>query len=171
MLVVDAVDGSSTGTSEPWNVGAVKFPTIQRSEPCRRRKAGAWIQSNCACSTSRTRIPSSGLPFSARHIDEAWRTGAKKFGWDRRKAAPRNCGGGALSASRPAGCGITCTASGLLLWVGEAEPVSANAWTVTILTVREEGAEIWVTWNPDRKRARRIFAFGNLRLTAQKSLS
>ena len=34
--------------------------------------------------------PSSGLPFSARHIDEAWRTGAEKFGWDRRKAAPRN---------------------------------------------------------------------------------
>ena len=34
--------------------------------------------------------PSSGLPFSARHIDEAWRTGAEKFGWDRRKAAPRS---------------------------------------------------------------------------------
>ena len=34
--------------------------------------------------------PTSGLPFSARHIDEAWRTGAEKFGWDQRKAAPRS---------------------------------------------------------------------------------
>jgi len=41
----------------------------------------------------------------------------------------------------------------LLLWVDEAEPVSSNAWTVTIPTVREEGAEIWVTWNPDRKKS------------------
>jgi phage terminase large subunit len=39
----------------------------------------------------------------------------------------------------------------LLLWVDEAEPVSANAWTVTIPTVREEDAEIWVTWNPTQK--------------------
>jgi len=53
-------------------------------------------------------------------------------------------------------CGITWTVSKakiLLLWVDEAEPVSANAWTVTIPTVREEGAEIWVTWNPDRKKS------------------
>lgn len=41
----------------------------------------------------------------------------------------------------------------LLLWVDEAEPVSANAWAVTIPTVREEGAEIWVTWNPTRKKS------------------
>ena len=41
----------------------------------------------------------------------------------------------------------------LLLWVDEAEPVSAGAWTVTIPTVREEGAEIWVTWNPMRKKS------------------
>jgi hypothetical protein len=33
---VDAVDGSSTGTSVPWMWGVVKAPTIQRSEPCRR---------------------------------------------------------------------------------------------------------------------------------------
>ncbi|WP_415914851.1 xanthine dehydrogenase family protein molybdopterin-binding subunit [Rhodopseudomonas palustris] len=33
--------------------------------------------------------PLSGLPFSARHIDQAWRAGAAKFGWDRRKATPR----------------------------------------------------------------------------------
>lgn len=38
-----------------------------------------------------------------------------------------------------------------LLWVDEAEPVSETAWMKTIPTVREEGAEIWVTWNPERK--------------------
>jgi phage terminase large subunit len=41
----------------------------------------------------------------------------------------------------------------LLLWVHEAEPVSEDGWAVTIPTVREEGAEIWVTWNPDRKKS------------------
>ena len=38
-----------------------------------------------------------------------------------------------------------------LLWVDEAEPVSETAWQKAIPTVREEGAEIWVTWNPERK--------------------
>lgn len=38
-----------------------------------------------------------------------------------------------------------------LLWVDEAEPVSDEAWNITIPTVREEGSEIWLTWNPDRK--------------------
>lgn len=41
----------------------------------------------------------------------------------------------------------------LLLWVDEAEQVSEDAWTITIPTVREEGAEIWVTWNPERKKS------------------
>jgi xanthine dehydrogenase YagR molybdenum-binding subunit len=30
--------------------------------------------------------PSSGLPFSARHLVEAWRAGAERFGWERRTA-------------------------------------------------------------------------------------
>ncbi|WP_447763782.1 xanthine dehydrogenase family protein molybdopterin-binding subunit [Sphingopyxis panaciterrae] len=34
--------------------------------------------------------PISGLPFSARHIDEAWKMGAEKFGWERRNATPRS---------------------------------------------------------------------------------
>lgn len=38
-----------------------------------------------------------------------------------------------------------------LLWVDEAEPVSEKAWAKAVPTVREEGAEIWVTWNPERK--------------------
>jgi phage terminase large subunit len=38
-----------------------------------------------------------------------------------------------------------------LLWVDEAEPVSESAWMKAIPTVREEGAEIWATWNPERK--------------------
>jgi xanthine dehydrogenase YagR molybdenum-binding subunit len=32
--------------------------------------------------------PTTGLPFSARHIDKAWRDGAARFGWDRRTAEP-----------------------------------------------------------------------------------
>jgi xanthine dehydrogenase YagR molybdenum-binding subunit len=32
--------------------------------------------------------PTTGLPFSARHIAEAWRAGAARFGWDQRSAAP-----------------------------------------------------------------------------------
>lgn len=40
-----------------------------------------------------------------------------------------------------------------LLWVDEAEPVSETAWGKAIPTVREEGAEIWVTWNPERKKS------------------
>lgn len=39
----------------------------------------------------------------------------------------------------------------LILWVDEAEPVSEKAWSKAIPTVREEGSEIWVTWNPERK--------------------
>jgi xanthine dehydrogenase YagR molybdenum-binding subunit len=31
--------------------------------------------------------PSSGLPFSARHLVEAWRAGAERFGWKQRTAA------------------------------------------------------------------------------------
>jgi phage terminase large subunit len=38
-----------------------------------------------------------------------------------------------------------------LLWVDEAEPVEETAWSKAINTVREEGAEVWVTWNPERK--------------------
>jgi phage terminase large subunit len=45
----------------------------------------------------------------------------------------------------------------LLCWVDEAEPVTAEAWSTLIPTLREEGsdwnAELWVTWNPKRKQA------------------
>jgi phage terminase large subunit len=45
----------------------------------------------------------------------------------------------------------------LILWVDEAEPVTDEAWTVVIPTLREEGegwnAELWVTWNRKRKTA------------------
>jgi len=40
-----------------------------------------------------------------------------------------------------------------LLWVDEAEPVSEGAWAKAIPTVREDGSEIWVTWNPERKKS------------------
>lgn len=39
----------------------------------------------------------------------------------------------------------------LLCWVDEAEPVSEVAWQKLIPTIREEGSEIWVTYNPERK--------------------
>jgi xanthine dehydrogenase YagR molybdenum-binding subunit len=32
--------------------------------------------------------PTSGLPFSSRHIVEAWRAGAERFGWSKRNATP-----------------------------------------------------------------------------------
>lgn len=41
----------------------------------------------------------------------------------------------------------------LLCWVDEAEPVSEEAWRKLIPTVREDGSEIWVTWNPESKRS------------------
>jgi len=40
-----------------------------------------------------------------------------------------------------------------LLWVDEAEPVSETAWSKAIPTVREDGSEIWVTWNPERRKS------------------
>lgn len=39
----------------------------------------------------------------------------------------------------------------LLAWIDEAEPVSEGAWRKLIPTIREEGSEIWVTWNPESK--------------------
>lgn len=40
-----------------------------------------------------------------------------------------------------------------LLWVDEAEEVSEKAWSTADPTVREDGSEIWVTWNPKRKKS------------------
>jgi phage terminase large subunit len=41
----------------------------------------------------------------------------------------------------------------LLCWVDEAEPVTEEAWVKLIPTLREEDSELWVTWNPESKRA------------------
>jgi phage terminase large subunit len=41
----------------------------------------------------------------------------------------------------------------LILWADEAEPISETAWEKTDPTVREEGAEVWATWNPENKRS------------------
>ena len=38
----------------------------------------------------------------------------------------------------------------LLCWVDEAETVSEIAWRKLLPTVREDGSEVWVTWNPER---------------------
>lgn len=39
----------------------------------------------------------------------------------------------------------------LLAWIDEAEPVTEEAWQKLIPTIREEGSELWVTWNPERR--------------------
>lgn len=39
----------------------------------------------------------------------------------------------------------------LLAWVDEAEEVTDEGWIVLIPTIREEDAELWITWNPKRK--------------------
>lgn len=39
----------------------------------------------------------------------------------------------------------------LLGWVDEAEPVTDEAWTILIPTLREEDSELWITWNSKRK--------------------
>ena len=38
----------------------------------------------------------------------------------------------------------------LIAWVDEAESVSETAWQKLAPTVREDGSEIWVTWNPEK---------------------
>ena len=41
----------------------------------------------------------------------------------------------------------------LLCWVDEAEPVTESAWVDLIPTIREEDAELWVTWNPKSQKS------------------
>lgn len=36
----------------------------------------------------------------------------------------------------------------LVCWIDEADNISENSWQTLIPTIREEGSEIWVTWNP-----------------------
>lgn len=38
----------------------------------------------------------------------------------------------------------------LLLWIDEAEAITEDVWVVIDPTIREPGAEVWVTWNPAR---------------------
>lgn len=44
---------------------------------------------------------------------------------------------------------IKSKAKVLVAWVDEAENVTENAWQKLLPSVREEGSEIWVTWNPE----------------------
>jgi phage terminase large subunit len=37
----------------------------------------------------------------------------------------------------------------ILCWADEAEPIREVAWEKLIPTVREDGSEIWITWNPE----------------------
>lgn len=38
-----------------------------------------------------------------------------------------------------------------VVWIEEAERVSENSWRVLIPTIRQDGSEIWVTFNPDQE--------------------
>lgn len=38
-----------------------------------------------------------------------------------------------------------------ICWVEEAQSVSEDSWAILIPTIRKEGSEIWVTFNPDRE--------------------
>lgn len=38
----------------------------------------------------------------------------------------------------------------LIAWIDEAENVSENAWIKLLPTVREDGSEVWITWNPEK---------------------
>ena len=38
----------------------------------------------------------------------------------------------------------------LICWIDEAEPVTDECWRKVVPTIREQGSEIWVTWNPER---------------------
>ena len=49
----------------------------------------------------------------------------------------------------------------ILCWVDEAEPVTEEAWTKLIPTVREDDSEIWVTWNPETEGSATDKRFGN----------
>lgn len=51
----------------------------------------------------------------------------------------------------------------LLAWVDEAETVSETAWQTILPTIREEGSELWVTWNPKRKGSATDLRFRNSR--------
>ena len=39
----------------------------------------------------------------------------------------------------------------LICWVDEAEAITDECWRKITPTVREQGSEIWITWNPERK--------------------
>jgi phage terminase large subunit len=39
-----------------------------------------------------------------------------------------------------------------ICWAEEAVKVSKNSWGVLIPTIRKEGSEIWLTFNPERRR-------------------
>ena len=41
----------------------------------------------------------------------------------------------------------------LLLWADEAEPITDQAWDIVLPTLRQEDSELWVTWNPLRKKS------------------
>jgi phage terminase large subunit len=61
---------------------------------------------------------------------------------------------------------IKSTSRILLAWIEEAEHVTEEAWVKLIPTLREEDSELWLTWNPERKKSatNKRFHSGNVKL-------
>ena len=49
-----------------------------------------------------------------------------------------------------------------LAWIDEAEPVTEEAWSKLIPTLREEDSELWLTWNRERKNSATNKRFGGV---------
>ncbi|MCD8458871.1 phage terminase large subunit [Xylella taiwanensis] len=79
---------------------------------------------------------------------EPWLTAAFEVGENYIRTTDRRVGFAFIGLRRNLDS-IKSKARILLLWVDEAESVSEAAWEKAIPTVREEHAEIWVTWNPE----------------------
>ena len=58
-----------------------------RDRRVRRADSGS-IRSSCGSATSRKRIPHPVSPFSSRHLVQAYRAGAERFGWDSAARSP-----------------------------------------------------------------------------------
>lgn len=49
--------------------------------------------------------------------------------------------------------GVKSKARILVCWIDEAEPVAETAWRALLPTVREDGSEVWITWNPESEQS------------------
>jgi len=127
--------------------------------------------------------PTSGLPFSSRHLVEAYRRGAERFGWERRKSKPRSTregdwliGHGVATATYPyyrmpgGAASIRLTAEGRAVVSMGSHEMGMGTATVQAQHAAESGWACrwsrspspmatlycrWARWPADRRRPRR----------------